>query len=88
MAVVVTAVSVDAALSLVGFYGGLGDDDVDLQCLPPGDLARATLQLALLVRRCLGKTDDERVAELERIERTLSKMPRDYQLGQRQMAGA
>jgi len=64
--VVVTAVSVDAALSLVGYYGGCGDD-VDMQLLPPGDLARATLQLALLVRRCLGETDDERLAELERL---------------------
>jgi hypothetical protein len=64
--VVVTAVSVDAALSLVGYYSGRGAD-VDLRALPPGDLERTTLHLALLVRRCLGRTADERDAELAQV---------------------
>ncbi len=61
-----TAISVDAALSLIAYYTGRGRD-VDLDALPYGDLERATLQLALLVRRCLGQTDDERHSELGRL---------------------
>ncbi len=62
----VTATSIDAALSLIAYYTGRGRD-VELHALPYGDLERATLQLALLVRRCLGQTDDERHSELGRL---------------------
>lgn len=58
-----TAASLDAALALVGYYGGRGAD-VDLAALPAEDLERAALQLGLLVRDFLGKTAEEREAEL------------------------
>ncbi len=60
-----TAVSVDTALSLIAYFSGRGQD-VDLHSLPDGDLERTTLQLALLVRRCLGQTDEDRFDELAR----------------------
>ncbi len=61
-----SATSVDTTLGLIAFYTGRGGP-VDLRSLPYAVLTRSTLELALVVRRCLGTTAEEREAELARL---------------------
>lgn len=57
---------VASALALISYYSGRGVD-VDLTALSPEDQVRTPLTLALIARRCLGRTEVEQREELGRL---------------------